>query len=129
MAKVKLLLEETRDIFLYSTEVENLFIGEYLPDAPGDYVKVYLFCLMYASFGQTVDPQKLCMKMGLTKEETEEAWIYWESKGLVRRIVTVNENGEEERSLVFLSQVESLYGHAAEEPAEIPAVSSEYPLP
>ena len=125
MAKVKLLLEETRDIFLYSTEVENLFIGEYLPDAPGDYVKVYLFCLMYARFGQTVDPRKLCMKMGLTKEETEEAWIYWESKGLVRRIVTVNENGEEERSLVFLSQVESLYGHAAEEPAEIPAVSSD----
>jgi DnaD/phage-associated family protein len=121
MAKVRLLLEDRKDIFLYSTEVENLFIGEFLPEAPGDYVKVYLFCLMYARFGQTVDPQKLCKKMGLTKEEAEEAWVYWESKGLVRRVVSVDEKGEEERTLVFLSQIESLYGHASEEPAEVSA--------
>lgn len=111
MAKVKLLLEETKDIFLYSTEVENLFIGEFLPEAPGDYVKAYLFCLMYAKFGQTVDPRKFCIKMGLSSEEVEEAWIYWESRGLVKRVRSVNENNEEESSLVFLSPLESLYGH------------------
>lgn len=119
MAKVKLLLEETKDIFLYSTEVENLFIGEFLPEAPGDYVKAYLFCLMYAKFGQTVDPRKFCLKMGLSKDEVEEAWIYWESRGLVKRIKTVNENNEEEASLVFLSPLESLYGHGtADDEAE-----------
>ncbi len=125
MAKVKLLLEETKDIFLYSTEVENLFIGEFLPEAPGDYVKAYLFCLMYAKFGQTVDPRKFCIKMGLSSEEVEEAWIYWESKGLVRRVISINEKGEEERSMIFLSQVESLYGRGSEEAAEIPAQAAD----
>lgn len=128
MAKVRLLLEETKDIFLYSTEIENLFIGEYLPGAPGDYVKVYLFCLMYARFGQTVDPRILCKTMELSMEEVEEAWIYWESKGLVRRTKQVNADGEEIRTFTFISQVDALYGHAAEtteEPAADAAVGDE----
>ena len=29
MAKSRLTLEETKDIFLYSTEIENLFINEF----------------------------------------------------------------------------------------------------
>ena len=125
MAKVRLQVEETRDIFLYSTEIENLFIGEFLPEAPGDYVKVYLFCLMYAQFGQTVDPRKLCIKMGLTPDEVEEAWIYWETRGLVRRTAGVSESGEQESTLTFLSQVETLYGHAAAESPDVPEEPAE----
>ena len=34
---------ETRNV-----KFENLFINEFLPDAPGDCVKVFLFGLMYA---------------------------------------------------------------------------------
>ena len=115
MAKIRLELEETKDIFLYSTEIENLFIGEYLPDAPGDYVKVYLFSLMYARFGQTIEPGKICRMMGLSRDEVEEAWIYWESRGLVRRTTVIGEGGETEKILTFVSQVEALYGHASEE--------------
>ena len=33
---------------LYDTPVDNMFIGEYMATAPGDYVKVYLLALMYA---------------------------------------------------------------------------------
>ena len=43
MAKTKLTLDKKRDIFLHTTTVENLFISDYLPDAPGEYIKVYLF--------------------------------------------------------------------------------------
>ena len=28
--------EEIRDIYLLTTEVENIFINEYMPGAPGD---------------------------------------------------------------------------------------------
>ena len=84
MAKSRLTLEETKDLFLYSTEIENLFINEFLPAAPGDYVKVYLFGLMCARHGQDIDTRKLALILGLSERDVEEAWIYWEAKGLVR---------------------------------------------
>lgn len=42
MAKTRFTRGNRKDIFLYSTNVENLFINEFLPDAPGDCVKVFL---------------------------------------------------------------------------------------
>ena len=126
MAKVRLTVEDKRDIFLYSTEIENLFISEFLPDAPGDYVKVYLFGLMYARYGQPIDTHKLARRLELSENEIEEAWIYWESRGLVK---TVSADGaaDEEKSLVFVSQVEALYGKAPEPAAPLSAPEAEEP--
>lgn len=41
MSRIKLKHTDREDLFLYTTDVENLFINEFLPGAPGDYVKVY----------------------------------------------------------------------------------------
>ena len=106
MAKVRLSLENKKDIFLYSTEIENLFISEFLPEAPGEYVKVYLFGLMYASYGQNFDYRELAVRLGLSVDEVEEAWIYWASKGLVRMEKTAGG----EQTIVFVSRVDALYG-------------------
>ena len=51
MAKIRFKKINTRNPLLFSTSVENLFISELLPAAPGEYVKVYLFGLMNAGFG------------------------------------------------------------------------------
>ena len=40
--------EKIKDFYLLTTEVENIFINEYMPTAPGDYVKVYLYGLLYS---------------------------------------------------------------------------------
>ena len=112
MAKVKLSLEETKNLFLYSTEIENLFINEFLPGAPGDYVKVYIFGLMCARHKQDIDSRKLALILGLREADVEEAWIYWEARGLVRRTV----DGDMQQ-LSFISQIDSLYGNAADVPA------------
>ena len=112
MAKVKLTTDERKDIFLHTTKVENLFINEFLPDAPGDYVKVFLFGLMYAQYDQMMDSAKISMSLGLSEEEIEEAWIYWESRGLVKIKTDVAEDGDSCKKLVFLSQIEMLYGKA-----------------
>ncbi len=114
MAKVKLSLSENKDIFLCKTEVENLFINEFLPEAPGEYVKVYLFGLMYAQYDQQMDSRKLAAMLGLQEEETEEAWIYWASKGLVRLRTYAGENGGEIRGVEYVSQIESFYGRNQE---------------
>ena len=116
MAKSRLTLEETKDLFLYSTEIENLFINEFLPAAPGDYVKVYLFGLMCARHGQDIDTKKLALILGISERDVNEAWIYWEAKGLVR---IVRSAGTEENGIVFISQIESLYGRASTGPARV----------
>ena len=37
--------EKIKDFYLLTTDVENIFINEYMTAAPGDYVKVYLYGL------------------------------------------------------------------------------------
>ena len=59
MAKTRFTRGNRKDIFLYSTNVENLFINEFLPDAPGDCVKVFLFGLMYAQYEQEIDSRTI----------------------------------------------------------------------
>ena len=114
MAKVKLSVDKGRDIFLHRTKIENLFISEYLPDAPGDYVKVFLFGLMHAQYDLTPNRSELAKLLKLSEEEIAEAWIYWESRGLVRIVREKDSNNEEVSHVIFLSKIEELYGKLAE---------------
>ena len=120
MTKVKLSVDRGKDIFLHRTKVENLFISEYLPDAPGDYVKVFLFGLMYAQYELTPDRKELSKLLGLSVDEIAEAWIYWESRGLVRIVREKDSNNEEVSHVIFLSKIDELYGKVAE-PESAPA--------
>lgn len=126
MAKVRLSTDKGKDIFLHRTKVENLFISEYLPDAPGDYVKVFLFGLMYAQYELQPNRSELAKILSLSEEEIAEAWIYWESRGLVRIVREKDSNNEDVSHIVFLSKIEELYGKLAEtQAAAAPAVTGE----
>ena len=126
MTKVKLSVDRGKDIFLHRTKIENLFISEYLPDAPGDYVKVFLFGLMYAQYELAPDRSELAKLLKLSTEEIAEAWIYWESRGLVRIIREKDSNNEEVNHIIFLSKIEELYGKLSE-PQQTAEVSAEEP--
>lgn len=69
------------------TPVENQFIAECLPSAPGDYVKVWLYGLMQC-YHPTADMNvdTLSHDLEMTREEVDAAFRYWERRGLVRRI-------------------------------------------
>ena len=129
MAKTRLSFDKGRDIFLHRTKVENLFISEYLPDAPGDYVKVFLFGLMYAQYEITPNRSELAKLLNLSVDEIEEAWIYWESRGLVRVLHGNDSNDEDVNHIVFLSKIEELYGKMSETPAPAVAEPAEAELP
>ena len=119
MARVKLSTEKNRNIFLYTSRIENLFISEFMPDAPGDYVKVFILGLMYAQYDEVMDSRKIAIVLGLSEDEVEEAWIYWASRGVIRRRVELSDDGLETESIEILSQIGNLYGRAPEtEPAE-----------
>ena len=121
MAKVRMKVDKGSDIFLHRTKVENLFISEYLPDAPGDYVKVFLFGLMYAQYELQPDRSELAKLLGLSEDEIAEAWIYWESRGLVRIVNEKDDNNEEVSTVIFISKIHELYGKTGEPQTAAPA--------
>ena len=112
MGKTRLKTGERKDIFLYKTRVENLFINEFLPDAPGDCVKVFLFGLMYAQYDQQIDSRTMALTLGITETDVDNAWKYWESKGLVK-LTADSVGGIEE--IEFIRQIDLFYGKTLEE--------------
>ena len=112
MSKTILKTGERKDIFLYKTRVENLFINEFLPDAPGDCVKVYLFGLMYAQYDQQIDSRTMSLTLGLTEKDINNAWKYWESKGIVN--LTEGPEGTIEE-IEFVRQIDLFYGKTLED--------------
>lgn len=70
---------------LYDTPVDNMFIGEYMATAPGDYVKVYLLALMYAELSVPSDHDSLARELGVPVEEVLLAWNHWEKLGLISK--------------------------------------------
>ena len=69
------------------TPVDNQFILEYLPNATGDAVRVYLYGLMQCYHPQqAMDIAQMARELSMTEEAVLSAYRHWERKGLVRRI-------------------------------------------
>ena len=66
------------------TPVENLFLLEFMPFAPGDYVRVYLYGLMQCHHPDAdSSPESAARALRMKPEEVLNAFRYWEQKGLV----------------------------------------------
>ena len=74
------------DVKFDVTPVENLFIQEYMVDAPGDYVKVYLCALMQSRFPAAAEPslEKFAAALHMDVQGVLDALRYWQRRGLVR---------------------------------------------
>ncbi len=101
--------EIIKDFYLRDTNVENIFINEYLTQASGDYVKVYLFALMYADFDMRMTNETIAKHLGMEDEDVLKAWTYWEKMGVVRK--HYEKPGDKFRYQVeFLNLKELAYG-------------------
>ena len=111
---MKLKINRPETYYLSNTQIENIFLGEYMPDAPCEYVKVYLLALMYAQSTGEIEAETLAADLGIKAAEVDEAWDYWQSQGLVRKT---------DEGIVFLSLKEDLYGNpkSRREAASAPA--------
>ena len=65
------------------TPVDNLFFSEFMPDAEGEAVKVYLYGLMQCRYPSMGDVS-VAEALNLTEGAVLTAFVYWQSKGLVR---------------------------------------------
>lgn len=69
------------------TPVENLFIMEHMPTAPGDYVRVYLYGLMLCRYpDESVTAEDFAKTLNMKAEDVASAFRYWERAGLVMRM-------------------------------------------
>jgi len=72
------------------TEVDNIFINDYLPQAPENCVKVYLYGLYLCSDGSKLDNtlEKFAKNLGMEEDEVIECFNYWQENGLCQILST-----------------------------------------
>ena len=67
--------EKTNNFYLRDTQVENIFIQDYMPDADGSFIKVYLTALMYAD-NEDISNRQIARHLHMTEEDGLRAWNY-----------------------------------------------------
>lgn len=72
------------------TIVDNTFLNEFLPQATGDDVKVYLYGLNLCSNPNNDDNNldTICKVLSLTEDDVLDAFSYWQEMGLVQIVST-----------------------------------------
>lgn len=66
------------------TAVPDAFIKKYMPEAPGEYVKVFIFLLMLSDKKNAdTDIESLSRFLNISESEVKAALIYWEEKKLL----------------------------------------------
>ncbi|HPF53113.1 MAG TPA: DnaD domain protein [Eubacteriales bacterium] len=65
------------------TPLDNLFITEFLPEADGEAVKVYIYGLMQC-FHSSMREISIADALLIPKERVLAHFVYWQAKGLVR---------------------------------------------
>lgn len=93
--------ETIKDAFLVTTEVDNLFISEYMPQADGTHVKVYLYGLFCAEAGLDLTDKELAKQLGVDPIEVEKAWDYWEEQGVVERTASGDVQFKQLRDMLY----------------------------
>lgn len=69
-----------------TTQIDNLFLSDFLPNANGDYVKVYLYGLYKCQSGKDNDLDSFAKTLDMDKEDVVSIFYYWQELGLVNVI-------------------------------------------
>ncbi len=73
------------------TAVDNLFITSFMPSAPSECIKVYLYGLFICSVANPVHNtlEEFSKTLGMSESDIESAFVYWQDKGLVQILDTI----------------------------------------
>lgn len=82
-------IEHHDESILFSeTTIPDVFFTEYLPQAPGDYVKVFLYITFISKYGKDVKFNDMSKKLALHINVIQDALKYWESVGVLTKKTT-----------------------------------------
>ena len=73
------------------TAVDNMFITSFMPSAPAECVKVYLYGLFACTVANPAHNtiEEFSKTLNMTPEDIESAFIYWQDQGLVQILDTI----------------------------------------
>lgn len=79
-------LEQNDLSMLFSyTNLPDIFITEYLSEASGDFIKVYLYILFLSKYNKDIKINDLSKKIALPFNVIQEALKYWEESGVITK--------------------------------------------
>ena len=68
-----------------STELPDVFFTEYLSQASGDYIKIYLYIVFLSKYGKDVKINDLSKKLNIDFKTIQEGLKYWEDNGVITK--------------------------------------------
>lgn len=71
-----------------TTPISDVFFTEYLSQASGDAVKIYLYILFLSKYGKDVKLNDLSKKLALPLKTIQDALKYWEDSGVITKKTT-----------------------------------------
>ena len=79
-------LEQNDASFIFqSTPLPDIFFTEYLSEAPGDYIKVYLYCLFLSKHNKEIKINDLSKKLSVPIKVIGDALNFWENGEVITK--------------------------------------------
>lgn len=79
-------LENADLALLFSnTNIPDIFFAEYLSEANGDFIKVYLYMLFLSKYDKDIKINDMSKKLVLPVKTIQDAVKYWEDQGLITK--------------------------------------------
>ena len=79
---MKLEKKDKSMIFSY-TEIPDVFFTEYMSEATGDYIKVYLCLVFLSKYNKDIKLNDLSKKLNIPLQVIQSSLSYWEEKGVI----------------------------------------------
>ncbi len=107
---------EIRVPFIDFTPINNAFIDEYLKDANGDFVKVYLLCMRLGCLRESSNIEKIASSLNLLQADVAKAFDYWVNLGLMRyapdgflELLPIKEEKPEQKEVCFDNAIKEMF--------------------
>lgn len=104
-----------------ATCIPNSFIDELMPDANGEYVKIYLYLLRCINSAEDFSISKMADKLDHTEKDIKRALAYWEKKNVLKLEYDIN---GQLAGICFLDSVSSMPQSAPAETVSTPVSAS-----
>lgn len=75
--------EQNFSVLFSDLDIPEVFISEYMCNANGDYVKIYLYCLFLCKHDSEVTPLDLSKRLCLPLKTVEQGLKYWEENNVL----------------------------------------------
>ncbi|MCI6782856.1 DnaD domain protein [Thermoguttaceae bacterium LCP21S3_D4] len=106
------------------TCVSNTFIDEYMADANGEFVKIYLYLLRCINTAESFSVSRMADKFDHTEKDIKRALKYWEKKHLLQ----LEYNSKEQLTGICLCEPVSAVAEASEQVMKSKAADEAHPV-